>query len=415
MLDAQKEVEAWCKKTGEKPLNFIEEIPEDDISEKHYNVVEEVGEGGYVYAEPGMYGHVGLDDIASMHPSSLIAERHFGPFTKNFADLKTARVDIKHHDVEALRGILDGKLVPFAEAIAAGKAEYDWDDLAFALKIAINSVYGLTSAKFSNAFRDPRNNDNIVAKRGALFMETLKREVQKKGFIVAHIKTDSIKVPDVTDDILDFIDKYGREYGYVFEHEATYDRICLVNDAVYIAKYNQDGIINKGGKHASEWTATGTQFQIPYVFKSLFSKEPIGFKDMCETKQVTSALYLDMNEGLPDDQHDYKFVGKVGLFCPVKPGCGGGILVRESEDKKTGGKKYSAATGSKGYRWMEAEMVKALNKEDCIDKSYYEKMCDEARTDISKFGDFEWFVSDDPYILPSYDENGAPIYDDVPF
>ena len=399
LLDRQKELD---KNQPSDPSN-------------HIILIEEVGEGGYVYSEPGMYGKVGLDDIASMHPSSLIAERHFGPYTKNFADLKTARVDIKHHDVEALRGILDGKLVPFAEAIAAGKAEYDWDDLAFALKIAINSVYGLTSAKFSNAFRDPRNNDNIVAKRGALFMETLKREVQKKGFIVAHIKTDSIKVPDVTDDILDFIDKYGREYGYVFEHEATYDRICLVNDAVYIAKYNEQGIINKGGKHANEWTATGTQFQIPYVFKSLFSKEPIKFEDMCETKQVTSALYLDMNEGLPEDQHDYKFVGKVGLFCPVKPGCGGGILVRESDDKKTGGKKYSAATGSKGYRWMEAEMVKALGKEDCIDKSYYHKLCDAAVHDISKFGDFEWFVSDEPYIGCSYDEHGAPIYDDVPF
>lgn len=399
LLDRQKELD---KNQPSDPSNRI-------------ILIEEVGEGGYVYSEPGMYGKVGLDDIASMHPSSLIAERHFGPYTKNFADLKTARVDIKHHDVEALRGILDGKLVPFAEAIAAGKAEYDWDDLAFALKIAINSVYGLTSAKFSNAFRDPHNNDNIVAKRGALFMETLKREVQKKGFIVAHIKTDSIKVPDVTDDILDFIDKYGREYGYVFEHEATYDRICLVNDAVYIAKYNEQGVINKGGKHANEWTATGTQFQIPYVFKSLFSKEPIKFEDMCETKQVTSALYLDMNERLPEDQHDYKFVGKVGLFCPVKPGCGGSILVRESDDKKTGGKKYSAATGSKGYRWMEAEMVKKLGKEDCIDKSYYQKMCDTAVHDISEFGDFEWFVSDEPYIGCSYDEHGAPIYDDVPF
>lgn len=415
ILDADR-----CRTNPEYLYELLDRQKELDKSQpsdpsNHIILIEEVGEGGYVYSEPGMYGKVGLDDIASMHPSSLIAERHFGPYTKNFADLKTARVDIKHHDVEALRGILDGKLVPFAEAIAAGKAEYDWDDLAFALKIAINSVYGLTSAKFSNAFRDPRNNDNIVAKRGALFMETLKREVQKKGFIVAHIKTDSIKVPDVTDDILDFIDKYGREYGYVFEHEATYDRICLVNDAVYIAKYNEQGIINKGGKHANEWTATGTQFQIPYVFKSLFSKEPIEFEDMCETKQVTSALYLDMNEEMPEDQHDYKFVGKVGLFCPVKPGCGGGILVRESDDKKTGGKKYSAATGSKGYRWMEAEMVKALHKEDCIDKSYYQKMCDTAVHDISEFGDFEWFVSDEPYIGCSYDEHGAPIYDDVPF
>jgi hypothetical protein len=30
---------------------------------------EEVGEGGYVYSEPGMYGNVAVLDIASMHPS----------------------------------------------------------------------------------------------------------------------------------------------------------------------------------------------------------------------------------------------------------------------------------------------------------------------------------------------------------
>lgn len=446
-----------CRNNPDYMYELLDKQATEDKTDSGNVFIEEVGEGGYVYAEPGMYGKVGLDDIASMHPSNLCAEVHFGKYTKNFSDLKTARVDIKHQDVEALKGILGGKLVPFAEAIANGTAEYTWDDLAFALKIAINSVYGLTSAKFTNEFKDPRNTDNIVAKRGALFMETLKREVQKRGFIVAHIKTDSIKVPDVTDDILDFIDKYGREFGYVFEHEATYDRICLVNDAVYIAKYNEQGIINKGGKHANEWTATGTQFQIPYVFKTLFSKEPIKFEDMCETKSVTSALYLDMNECLinvedeelvkslrgkstdkltkkeldilnrwsvMDDAaldeeiakgHNYKFVGRVGLFCPMKPGSGGGVLVRESEDKKTGGKKYMAATGSKGYRWMESEMVKELGKEDCIDRSYYDNMCTKAVSDISKYGDFEWFVSDSKYVGPDYDENGAPIYFDIPF
>lgn len=154
-------------------------------------------------------------------------------------------------------------------------------------------MYGLTSASFDHPFRDNRNKDNIVAKRGALFMVNLKHEVQRRGFIVAHIKTDSIKIPDATPEIIRFVMDYGKQYGYNFEHEATYDRMCLVNDAVYIAKY-------KDGKHAGEWTATGTQFQVPYVFKKLFSKEPIEFEDMCETKSVTSALYLDMNENLPD-------------------------------------------------------------------------------------------------------------------
>ena len=103
-------------------------------------------------------------------------------------------------------------------------------------------------------------------------MINLKHEVQERGFTVAHIKTDSIKIPDATPEIIQFVMDYGKRYGYTFEHEATYDRMCLVNDAVYIAKY-------KDGK----WTATGTQFQIPYVFKKLFSGEEIAFEDVCET------------------------------------------------------------------------------------------------------------------------------------
>ena len=350
---------------------------------------EEVGEGGYVYSEPGMYGNVALLDIASMHPSSVIAEQLFGKeYTKRFQEIKDARVAIKHKDFEAAKSMLGGVLAKYLNDESAAA------DLAQALKIVINSVYGLTAAAFDNAFRDPRNIDNIVAKRGALFMVNLKHEVQKRGYVVAHIKTDSIKIPDADPEIIRFVMDYGRMYGYVFEHEATYDRMCLVNDAVYIAKY-------KDGKHAGEWTATGTQFQIPYVFKKLFSKEDITFEDMCETKAVSTALYLDMNENLPEDEHNYHFVGKVGLFCPMKPGTGGGELLREGKDKD-GNIKYSSATGAKGYRWMESESVKLLNKESDIDRSYYDKLVTQAAHDISEYGDFEWFISDDPYDAPPF-------------
>ena len=373
---------------------------------------EEVGEGGYVYSEPGMYGNVALLDIASMHPSSIVAEQLFGPtYTSRFSDILNARLAIKHKDFDKARQMLGGALAKYLDD------EDSASDLAKALKIAINSVYGLTSANFDNPFRDIRNKDNIVAKRGALFMINLKHEVQRRGFIVAHIKTDSIKVADATPEIIQFIMDYGKMYGYNFEHEATYDRMCLVNDSVYIARY-------KDGKHAGEWTATGTQFQVPYVFKKLFSKEPIKFEDMCESKSVTSALYLRNND--PDSEETVidpntgmetvvkkgdkpEFVGRVGLFCPIKPGRGGKELLRESKDKD-GNVKYSAATGTKGYFWLESEVVKELNKEDDIDRSYYDKLVDNAVEEISKYGDFEWFVSDDPYIGPEYDCLGRPIY-----
>ena len=381
----------------------------------------DLGFGGYVYAEPGMYTNVALLDVASLHPHSIIAMNCFGDYTKNFKDILDARILIKHGDFESARKMLGGKLAPYLDDESTAK------DLAQALKIAINSVYGLTAANFDNPFRDIRNKNNIVALRGALFMRTLQDEVQSRGFKVAHIKTDSIKIPDATPEIIDFCMRFANQYGYTFEHEATYDRMCLVNDAVYIAKY-------KDGKHAGEWTATGTQFAVPYVYKTLFSKEPIEFEDMCETKSVSSSLYLDMNEDLPDvseeekqyikllkglsdisklndpmtvecqeferlekiiaDGHRYIFVGKIGRFCPIKPGCGGGELLREGKDKE-GNIKYSSATGAKGYRWLESEMVKRLGKENDIDRSYYDKLVDEAIETISQYGDFEWFISED--------------------
>lgn len=353
---------------------------------------EVVGEGGYVYAEPGIYHDVALLDIASMHPSSIIAETLFGDtYTERFKELLDIRIAIKHKEFDKVKSMMDGKLAKYLTDEKEAKA------LSQALKIAINSVYGLTAAKFDNPFRDIRNIDNIVAKRGALFMVNLKHEVQKRGFTVAHIKTDSIKIPNATPEIISFVMEYGKQYGYTFEHEATYDRMCLVNDAVYIAKY-KDG----------DWTATGTQFQVPYVFKTLFTKEPITLDDLCETKSVSTALYLDMNEGLTDGEHDYNFVGKVGLFCPIKEGKGGGILLRENNGK------FDAVAGTKGYRWMEAERVRSLGKEGDVDRHYYISMVDDAVFTISKYGDFEAFVSDDK-VLPDFMNIPEGVDVEVPF
>lgn len=362
---------------------------------------EEVGEGGYVYAEPGIYVNVALLDIASMHPHSLISECLFGvDFTKAFRDIVEGRVNIKHEDWDAVEHMLAGKLVPYIQKVKNG--ELTSKELSNALKTAINSVYGLTSASFDNPFHDPRNKDNIVAKRGALFMIDLKHEVQARGFTVAHIKTDSIKIPNATPEIIQFVMDFGRRHGYTFEHEETYDRMCLVNDAVYIAKYQTPHTDKKTGKDIW-WTATGAQFAVPYVFKKLFSRDPITFDDMCETKAVSSSLYLDMNEELQEGDHDYHFVGKVGLFCPIKPGCGGGELVREGKDKD-GNVKYSSATGAKDFRWLESETVQILGKEKDIDRSYYNKLVNAAVESISQYGDFERFIAEEPYKpLPGID------------
>ena len=379
----------------------------------------EVGEGGLVIANHGMYGRTVTKDVTSMHPHSIIALNLFGDhYTKIFEELVHARVAIKKGtktgDFSAVADLFGGKLMKYLDDVEKAKM------LVTALKIAINSVYGLTAAKFVNAFRDQRNDDNIVAKRGALFMVNLKHEVEEHGGKVVHIKTDSIKVENLTEDLEDLICAYGALYGYSFETEHIFDRLCLVNDAVYIGKLAEDDPerSNPKSKYIEKnwWEATGEQFAVPYVFKSLFSHQSIEFEDLFETMSVTSALYLDMNEGLPDSTslekeldklrkkenpdmariatleeeiakcHNYIFVGKAGAFCPIKPGCGGGILVRENHGK------YASAGGAKGYRWMEAEVVKKLGKENDIDRSYYNDLVNKAVDTISSFGDFEAFT-----------------------
>ncbi len=367
----------------------------------------DLGMGGYVYAEPNMYSNVALLDVASMHPHSAAAMNYFGEYTKQFIDLMDVRIHVKHGEYDKAKKLFGGKLAKYLDDPGQAKA------LTQALKIAINMVYGMTSATFDNPFRNPKNVNNIVALRGALFMRTLQDEVQQRGFTVAHIKTDSIKIPDATPEIIDFCMNFAKKYGYTFEHEATYEKMCLVNNAVYIAKYldadtakAQYGYIpEKNEKKGGKWTATGTQFQVPYVFKTLFSKEPIEFPDLCETKTVSKgAIYLDKNEDLPEGEHNYIFVGRVGQFCPIIPGKGGALLLREAGLTDTGERKYASVTGAKDYRWLESEAVYSLHMEDDIDKAYFDKEVNEAVDEISKYGDFEWFAADD---------SGTPPWNDI--
>lgn len=356
---------------------------------------EDPGEGGYVYAEPGMYDNVAVLDVASMHPASITKLDLFGKYTPNFTALMNARLAIKRMDYDAASKMLGGKLDPF---LRDRKGEYDIqaaEKLSYALKIVINIVYGMTSAGYDNPFRDIRNKDNIVAKRGALFMIDLKLALQNMGHQVVHIKTDSIKIPNATQELINYVIEYGQDYGYTFEHEATYDKFCLVNEAVYIAHYEWAAKKKKIGT----WDATGAQFQHPFVYKELFSGERITFEDLCETKQVTQgSMYLDF-----EDCQGLKHVGRTGQFIPVTKESGGGLLLRVKDDKSY------AVTGTKNHHWVEAEMVRRVNKIDApffdvgqvhakpgdgyvIDFSYYKNLSSKAIKAIEEFGDFMEFT-----------------------
>ena len=330
---------------------------------------EETGEGGYVYSEPGFYRQVAVLDVASMHPTSIISLGLFGPYTRKFEELVQARLAIKRKEYSKAAQLLDGKLAKFVDGNHDGA-----EDLAYALKIVVNIVYGLTSARFPNAFRDPRNIDNIVAKRGALFMIDLKEMVQDEGYQVVHIKTDSIKIPNATPEIIERVMEFGRKYGYEFEHEATYDKFCLVNDAVYVAR--SDG----------KWTTVGAQFQHPYVYKELFSHDPVEFDDLCEAKNVVQGrMYLDISG--TGEISQMRHVGRTGSFVPVR--YDGYDLWRVKDDR------LFHVTGTKGYKWVEREIAGQREGDYnlFVDMDYFEELKNEAIAAIEKFVPYEELVS----------------------
>lgn len=337
---------------------------------------EDPSEGGYVYSKPGMYENVAVYDVASMHPTSIVQLNAFGKYTPKFKDLLDARVAIKRKKYDEAKQMLDGRLTPYLSDPKDAK------QLSYALKIVINIVYGLTSAKFDNPFRHYQNRDNFVAKRGALFMIALKNACLERGMEVVHIKTDSIKIANATDKDWEFVSEFGSRYGYEFEHEATYEKFCLVDKAQYIARYGWAADEEKIGK----WDPTGAQFQHPYVFKKLFSLEDITFDDLCETKQVTQgAMYLDFEHDTPmvTAKEGLKFVGRTGRFVPVVEGQNGAMLYRIKDDK------HYKVTGTSGHLWMEADM--ARDRDAKIDMTYFDKLVDEAIGALNKHGDAKWF------------------------
>lgn len=423
-------------------------IGEDRKPHNMYRGVD-LGLGGWVYTKPGIYSNVALLDVASLHPHSIVAMNKLGKYTSRYEDLMNARVYIKHKDFESASKLFDGKLAKYLEDKNQAKA------LSKALKLPINALYGCSFAAFPNPSRDSRDKNNIIALRGALFMKTLFDACEERGYEIVHVKTDSVKISNADADIVNFVQEFARKYGYEMEHEAVYDRICLIDKAQYIAAYMDPAKCTdiygyapgENVEYIEEcghpWTATGDEFQRPYIFKTLFSGEPIVFDDFCETNSVAKgAIYLDMNEGMPnvdiwekeldrritnanspdkpkmklnpkmadlsDDDireeiakgHNYQFIGRVGRFYPIAPGKGGGLQMVLRDGK------YNSVSGSKGYRWLEAELVKNLHKEDDRDIRYHDEMVRSSIAKFNKFGSFDRFIDlSRPY---------EPTYIDIP-
>ena len=112
------------------------------------------------------------------------------------------------------------------------------------------------------------------------------------------------------------------------------------------------------------------------MFKTLLSHEDVLFDDLCETRNVVKgSIHISNPDGT-------RFVGRIGRFVPIKEGTGKGEghLLRINEDKEY------AVTGTKGYLWLEAEMVEELELEEAIDMSYFDDLLSKANESLKNVG-----------------------------
>ena len=144
-------------KTMDKPINCFPgyEFVQDESGKWHNMYMgTDLGFGGYVYSEPGIYYNVALLDAASLHPTSIVNLNKLGEYTQRYDDLRKARVFIKHKDYESAGKLFDGKLKKYLTS------EEEAEALSKALKLPLNAFFGISFATFLSNSSDFTNSSN---------------------------------------------------------------------------------------------------------------------------------------------------------------------------------------------------------------------------------------------------------------
>lgn len=174
-----------------------------------------------------IYHNVICLDISSMHPHSLIALNYFGKYTNNYIAM------LKMKDICSLLSKKGFEYVK-QELATYGyfvNTEKDVAILRNLFKLVLNGTYGLTHMSYDSQLK--KCSHNLIALRGALFMTTLHHELihRFQGIEIIQIKTDSIKIANYTQEIVDFCFDFANKYQYTFEIEDTFSSIlCNGND-----------------------------------------------------------------------------------------------------------------------------------------------------------------------------------------
>ena len=89
-------IEEWAVDLATGPEAEFVRFGEDGKPHNMYRGTD-VGFGGYIVSEAGIYENVALLDVASLHPHSIIAMNCFGEYTKHLKDILLVSSQLSSH------------------------------------------------------------------------------------------------------------------------------------------------------------------------------------------------------------------------------------------------------------------------------------------------------------------------------
>lgn len=204
--------------------------------------------------KPRRYKDIKLADVGSMYPSIICALDALGPATKTYDGIRTERLRIKHTD----------------------KTRAD------ALKLILNSVYGLFKSKYSNLC-NPRASATVCI-YGQIALYTLSRWLHEAGYEVMNINTDGVAFvdnPDLNKRYEGICQKWEAEFKGMALEIDEFERWIQKDVNNYIAVGYDGHIKVKGGdvnKYFSDKFFSNNDCRIiqkAVVDKLVYNKDPL--------------------------------------------------------------------------------------------------------------------------------------------
>lgn len=341
-----------------------------DLLPKNVTFIDENGNEKQLENNHQLWKNVICLDVDSMHPNSFINLNYVEEYTQYYKKELRAKEICSLEDFATIQQEL--ALLGYEV-----NTEKDVKALKNALKLKLNGTYGMTCLGYKSPLKKCEH--NIVANYGGCFISCLDRELRHEypGFKIVQIKTDSIKIAEYTEDIVNFCKSYAKKFGYNFKEEAKY-RFLLTNGCDCI------GIKENGDVEASvDSSEDEEQEEVKGFFSKLYDHEGrIRTKDNIETLVLKKYTKTQVYLGTVEEENKKKVFKirdevnshKVQVLLPVKRGYG---LIPFRQNKNGA---YSSIEDLKGQ-----EVIAIYSKDELktidpaiIDYDYFQKVVDKA-------------------------------------